>query len=328
MADVLQLYTCAVCDKVFWAAIIVGKTVCETCKKSCSNKRKLFSFQRDTSDIASKQATIVSIDEINCVSENIACESAPLMTTSSSVDLQPDNETQQQQTSEEATDMTCIICAIDLSLFDVDARNHHVSGCLTSSSNAYSGIRSEVFNCVICDLNLSRRNITSRCAHLKRCAKLNNIRVKELLQMLSPDDEEEETLLEDDADTTVLIPSTTDKPVLPNAYSILMANAKLQNKPMEQPRGKSRGGTSLRQYTPPVEHSYTTAPEYKKIQTPDMPMPIVVDGFQYASSTLTDCYGTEEEWKYVMEYEDCAVLLYLLSFTTRQRYFILYNLHC
>jgi hypothetical protein len=53
-------------------------------------------------------------------------------------------------------------------------------------------------------------------------------------------------------------------------------------------RGRGRGG-GRGSPTPPASPS-GYAPDYKKIQTPSMPNPIVVDGFNYASPGLSDCY--------------------------------------
>ena len=225
--------------------------------------------------------------------------------------------------------LTCFVCERSLSILNAEAREAHLNVCLKQletesvSTPEVSGLRSERYSCVICDLNLSKRCLSSRCQHLKRCAKQHGVGVRDLLQMIAPNKYEEIVLTQsqrheqaDLVDLTVAGEDVSSNEHTtknkPNFLSVLMANAKSKwGSSTAAPTANSgstdrKGDASRKRKVPPYRDTaegsgrveeegsergltrYT--PDYKKVSWPPMPAPIVVDGFNYASSALTDCY--------------------------------------
>jgi hypothetical protein len=221
----------------------------------------------------------------------------------------------------------CFICGTALHDLDDSTKDLHLNLCLdklevpevmnsssasTSRNSNHEGIRSENYGCLLCGLSLSGKALIIRCQHLKRCSKIYGVGIRELLQMISPEKFEEVLSQMEDLDTDsatgVRVSQQVEAPK-PNAHNILMANAKARWQQGVQPsapsssNSRSRNGRSFQRHN---SHSSQDpkrkrderddnlrvdyAPEYKKVLVPPMTTPIIVDGFSFASTTLSDCY--------------------------------------
>ena len=185
------------------------------------------------------------------------------------------------------------------------------------------GLRLKEFYCVICDISLSKRSLLSRCQHLKKCAKDNKITTKDLLLMISTGNDISSD--EDDSDGEILVNNndnnfiskqsnniTTSVPVK-NAWTIMMSSAreiaksastgfeKTIKQSSSHPSSNTNDNsndlskTNIKKKRSFFNQSSSTkvggyVPNYKKIQSGKMTVPIVVDGFQYASEVLSNCY--------------------------------------
>jgi hypothetical protein len=164
----------------------------------------------------------------------------------------------------------------------------------STNSNRSGETMNDKFFCVICHLDLSNRGLTSRTAHLKKCAKDFNVSTKELLTMLKPVDpltqpnapiaassEPPSYIYHDDASSSgqliiYQINESVEKENIPH---------QIQAPPPKTNRKRSWWMRKKESSTPK-----RYAPNYKKIKSLSMSHPIVVDGFQFASKALTDCY--------------------------------------
>jgi hypothetical protein len=218
----------------------------------------------------------------------------------------------------------CFVCGTALHTLDDSSKDLHLNICLdkletpqavTFPSKNSEGIRSENYGCLLCGLSLSGKPLIIRCQHLKRCSKIHGIGIRELLQMISPEKFEEVLSQMENIDTDVAT-GTAERRLeasKPNAHDILMANAKVKWNQGIQPSATSSSNFNSRQ--PSHSHSRNVrsgnsnqdpkrrreerddstprgdyAPEYKKVLVPPMTTPIIVDGFSFASATLSDCY--------------------------------------
>ena len=182
----------------------------------------------------------------------------------------------------------------------------------TKESDSDRGLRLKYFFCVLCDIDLSKRNILNRCLHLKKCAKEQGVGTKDLLVRLGPDvDEVLQQEGEDDVDDddvalsvhdndeeNVQAINVTAEPKR-SAWDVLMSNAKtvfksaaakassVQQATIKVDKRKRVGG-KYPASKPPRVSNY--APAYKQVKVGSMTKPIIVDGFHYASASLSDCY--------------------------------------
>lgn len=174
------------------------------------------------------------------------------------------------------------------------------------------GLRLQHFFCVLCDIDLSKRSILNRCLHLKKCAKELGVSTKDLLLRLGPDVDEALQEGSDDDDDDVVVVSdqgnneenvqvTTASAVAEpkrSAWDVLMSNAKtvFKNAPTKASTTQSKNvkvdknkrGNGRNKAVNPRVGNY--APAYKQVKVGNMTKPIIVDGFHYASSQLSDCY--------------------------------------
>jgi hypothetical protein len=192
--------------------------------------------------------------------------------------------------------------------------------------NNERGLRLPEFFCVLCDANISKRSLLARCKHLKHCARERHMTTKQLLQFISPADEADEDIDDDDNTAALACQTVSEHNVhnaeARNAWDVLMSSAKEQSRmkglfdrnvgresatmPSVVSVRNANANVSLKtsswgpqQSKPRSTRTTTTkrpsgnagyAPAFKKIQLGSMSCPIVVDGFQYSSSLLSDCY--------------------------------------
>lgn len=206
----------------------------------------------------------------------------------------------------------CVKCGIDLSRYNESFINNHLISCLDNENSpnpisASESLRSESYSCIVCDINLSSKSFMARCLHLKRCSKNHGISVRDLLEMLSPTQSvNANTSLENVVDISDEVEEITEIPHVkpPDMNDILMANARVKWK--RQPEELPAENSNKTKKRWPGQHSWNResnseskgqyeydanyAPHFKKIQHGNMTKPIIVDGFQYSSSQLSDCY--------------------------------------
>lgn len=189
------------------------------------------------------------------------------------------------------------------------------------------GLRSETFFCVICDTDMSRKGLLGRSLHLKKCAKTNKITTKDLLKLIEPmeeildsDNDPDAPEPEDTLPDQLLIEASAASACKPvkNAWEVLMAGASSltagfnkqkrssslpsQRVPSTTPSSSSSSSSTLTRTTSSRVKDRKKGdkdgdfsrpqyvPAYKKVQSPGMAVPIVVDGFQFSSKSLSDCY--------------------------------------
>lgn len=196
----------------------------------------------------------------------------------------------------------CFVCGTELHQFDEQSKEFHLNQCLDKFEQNSEGIRSENYGCMLCGLSLRGKALIIRCQHIKRCSKIYGIGIRELLHMIAPEKYQE---LFTQIDNSTQLVQETHLAQKPNANDILMANARLKwnqqslapsNSTPTLPQSRNRTSMTRTQSEPKRgrENSNTEirdyAPEYKKVIFPPMTTPIIVDGFTYASPTLSDCY--------------------------------------
>jgi hypothetical protein len=192
------------------------------------------------------------------------------------------------------------------------------------------GLRMKEFYCIICDLDLSRRKLLNRCWHLKQCSRKHNMSTKELLQLIAPvQDFESESKTDDEKEFSeqhqvmsapsknvfsVLIQASKQHHQLTGFQASSNSKKRASSGISYSSSGsfKKRGIDDFNHIsTAPTPVSNNTssnksagrqwrnakannnpgyAPAYKKIQVGAMSLPIVVDGFQYACTALSDTY--------------------------------------
>lgn len=220
----------------------------------------------------------------------------------------------------------CLICNIDVGCLSEFDKDEHFKSCFTQRGTAADScaIGDSQFTCILCDVNLSKRKLFARCLHVKRCAKDHKVGTKDLLQMIAPlpddlgndsddsEDIEQQEIIET-VNESISIPVNVNK----NALSVLMTTAKQQSKltgffnstGSKASSSSSRNNASLAfdgpnkrvakaqtlkknsaPLPPAMEEAKRNAPQYKRVQVGNMRVPIIVDGFQFASSHLSDTY--------------------------------------
>jgi hypothetical protein len=199
----------------------------------------------------------------------------------------------------------CFICGTALHFFDDLAKDAHLNQCLdklepdSGKLNGSEGIRAENYGCMLCGLSLNSKPLITRCQHLKRCSKIHGIGIRELLQMIAPERYEEVWTQLDQSMSQLTKPVEEAKK--PNANDILMANARVKWHPSAgiQTLPSSSGSNSGPSMSRPEpkrrrdgseQGAVDYAPEYKKVSVAPMTTPVIVDGFSFASATLSDCY--------------------------------------
>jgi hypothetical protein len=243
----------------------------------------------------------------------------------------------------------CYICGEKLLQNEIQI-NDHLNTCIDrlekskSSENNTSkesavvcmALNSDSYICIICDLDLSNKHILVRCQHIKKCAKLHNIGIKTLLQMITPnkqdamyeyDNNDDDTVIDISEDIGIDINTITsgnnivnDSNKLLNSNSssgnittntttninhnhnsvvnkptdmnsILMANAKIKwKRGIDETENGNNGFSVSKQIKSQYNNVSNYVPSFKKVQYVDMPVPIVVDGFDYCNHLNTDCY--------------------------------------
>jgi len=183
------------------------------------------------------------------------------------------------------------------------------------------GLCEKSFICVLCDLDLSRRQLNSRCRHLKTCSKKHGVGISQLLSLVSPvaadidygsssgssSSSDSNPLLCDDAKQQQEQP----KAVKVNAFAKMMQSSRqigaMQSSdlsravPVANPASiiknnkllAKKGGSSSSSWFGKKRNAAGEVPyppAFKLVSCPSMSHPIVVDGFQYATKSLSDTY--------------------------------------
>ena len=185
---------CSSCSAVFWSDALAR--FCIDCHST--KKRKLFGAPQCTYG-NSTQNSIPSIDDAG-VDSKLGVESS----------LHDDKEG--EETSE------CVVCGQNLDELcgeDVEAKEAHLETCSTqmalqsvyescvaggislsqeemeekAMSQASQGLTSTYFSCLICSMDLSSKKLVQRCSHLKKCAKINQVHIRTVLQLIYPREE-------------------------------------------------------------------------------------------------------------------------------------------
>jgi hypothetical protein len=202
----------------------------------------------------------------------------------------------------------CFICGTALHSFDDCAKDEHLNHCLDKlepglGNSRTDGIRAENYGCLLCGLSLNSKPLITRCQHLKRCSKIYGIGIRELLQMIAPEKFEEVWTQLDQSMSQQSVSKPAEEAKRPNANEILMANARVKwnsssvggpspptpaHGPAINRQEPKRRRAELAQRGPGNDVDY--APEYKKVMVAPMTTPVIVDGFSFASATLSDCY--------------------------------------
>lgn len=198
----------------------------------------------------------------------------------------------------------CFVCGMELHQLDDQSKELHLNQCLDKFEQNSEGIRSENYGCMLCGLSLRGKALVTRCQHIKRCSKIYGIGIRELLHMIAPEKYEE---ILTQMDNSLSQTQEVVEAKKPNAHDILMANARAKwnppplvssnSTPVPQSRRQNRSSMTRASSEPKrgrdnvsSEAKVDYAPEYKKVFFSPMTTPIIVDGFTYASPTLSDCY--------------------------------------
>ncbi|OQR82672.1 DNA cross-link repair protein [Achlya hypogyna] len=242
------------------------------------------------SDAASD--TTIRLDDDECPpTQCLAAETTPA---AHAVDVPPAPAT-----------VSCPSCGKNLTYFNEEAQLQHVNACLDALQQFERNKRDADLQtalaeslgtapeppaaetCIVCGLSFAGKSAAQRIHHTKQCAKKYGVSLQALLQadvVVDQEYLEAASTAQPNAFDILMRPKAAPTPSAPgNAFDLLMRGAQTSAIVSKKAAIKSAAAKRRGPWNKPARHA---CPEYKKIKGTS----IIVDGFSYASSTLSTTY--------------------------------------